>query len=169
MKRNKSSKIMDRQISGEDKEVYKAIKILIGVLVFFLLIYLIAAIITGEIEVGGKKKKVTEIQYSEILAEMTFKQSDKEYFVIFYDFDQKSTELINAIVNDLGQNNSVYKVDLSKKFNANYLGEETTNKKPNDISQLKVKNPTLLKISAGKVSKYIEGLDNIKSYSLKLK
>jgi len=27
----------------------------------------------------------------------------------------------------------------------------------------------LLKISAGKVSKYIEGLDNIKSYSLKLK
>ena len=60
---------------------------------------------------------------------------------------------------------------MSKKFNANYLVEDSksVDTTPENLEELKVKNPTLIRIKDGKVDKFVNGVENIKNYSLKLK
>ena len=118
-------------------------------------------IITGEIDLGKNKETVAEIQYKEILAEMTLKQNDEEYFVIYYNFDEEDS-LISAIINVLASNQKVYEVDLSKRFNYNYIGDVKTDVK--SIKNLKVKNPTLIKVANKKIEKVVFGIDSIKKY-----
>ena len=119
MKNNKNKKIIERQYKNNDEnnEFIKILKITIGVLLFFGIVYLIAGVLTGEIKFNKDEKEEVSIQYSEILAESTFKQKDNEYYVIYYDFSSNESVLIDAITNDLSANNKVYKVDLSKGFN----------------------------------------------------
>ena len=52
---------------------------------------------------------------------------------------------------------TVYTVDSTKKFNANYLVTEGSNKNATSLSDLKVIAPTLLKINNKQITEYIEG------------
>lgn len=172
MKNKKSKKVIDRNFRGEDKEVSRAIKIVVGVVLTFALIYLLAALFTGEINLKKEKESEPTIQYVEILAERTFKQKDSDYFVLYYDFEDEATVgLFDTVFESLKETASAYKVDLSKKFNANYLVEDSKNvdTTPENLEELKVKNPTLIRIKDGKVDKFVNGVENIKNYSLKLK
>ena len=81
MKNKKNFKKIEKQINNENNEVKKIIKIFVGVVIFLIIAYLLMGIITGEIDLGKNKETVAEIQYKEILAEMTLKQNDEEYFV----------------------------------------------------------------------------------------
>ena len=161
MKNKKNFKKIEKQINNENNEVKKIIKIFVGVVIFLIIAYLLMGIITGEIDLGKNKKTVAEIQYKEILAEMTLKQNDEEYFVIYYNFDEEDS-LISAIINVLASNQKVYEVDLSKKFNYNYIGDVKTDVK--SIKDLKVKNPTLIKVANKKIEKVVFGIDSIKKY-----
>lgn len=161
MKNKKNFKKIEKQINNENNEVKKIIKIFVGVVIFLIIAYLLMGIITGEIDLGKNKETVAEIQYKEILAEMTLKQNDEEYFVIYYNFDEEDS-LISAIINVLASNQKVYEVDLSKKFNYNYIGDVKTDVK--SIKDLKVKNPTLIKVANKKIEKVVFGIDSIKKY-----
>lgn len=161
MKNKKNFKKIEKQINNENNEVKKIIKIFVGVVIFLIIAYLLMGIITGEIDLGKNKETVAEIQYKEILAEMTLKQNDEEYFVIYYNFDEEDS-LISAIINVLASNQKVYEVDLSKKFNYNYIGDVKTDVK--SIEDLKVKNPTLIKVANKKIEKVVFGIDSIKKY-----
>lgn len=165
MKRNRN-KIIERQIKNNSTpEVKTAVKIVIGILLFLIVIYFASAIASGEIKLKKDKNTEVTIQYSEILAEATFKQKSSDYYVIYYEFDSKSISLIESIVSDLSQTSKVFKVDLSKNFNKNYTSD-SVNKNPKNISELKVTNPTLIRIKSGQVVDFITGLDSIKNYSL---
>ena len=167
MKKNKN--IIDKQYNGEDFELKKLLFIFIGVIVFFTVAYFIGGIITGNIKLKKEKAKETEIQYTEILAESTFKQSEADYFVLFYDFDSNDAILIDAFQSDLQNTGTVYKVDLSKNFNKNYITDGNLKSNPSNIEELKVKNPTLVRVKNKKVVNLISGITNIKNYILKLK
>ena len=162
----KKKNVIDRKISNNtNPEIKTALKIILGILVFLIILYALVGIATGEIKIKDEKKETT-IQYSEILAEKTFKQKDNEYYVIYYNFDDNSSSLIEAIINGLSQTNTVYKVDLNKVFNKNYITDDSVNTNPKNLSELKVKNPTLIKIKSKKVQKVITGLDSIKDFAL---
>lgn len=172
MKNNKNKKIIERQYKNNDEnnEFIKILKITIGVLLFFGIVYLIAGVLTGEIKFNKDEKEEVSIQYSEILAESTFKQKDNEYYVIYYDFSSNESVLIDAITNDLSANNKVYKVDLSKGFNKNYISKDDKIKtNPKNAKELTVVNPTLIKIKNKKSVKLLKGAKNIKEYVIKLK
>lgn len=157
----KKEKIIDRQFKGSSNpEISTAIKITIGVIIFLGLVYLIGSIATGKIKLKKEKDPEVKIQYSEILAEQTFKQSNSEYYVLFYDYEDNGASYINAITEGLSE--TVYKVDLNKKFNSTYTTKEVTNRSPKNASELKVSNPTLIKIKNGKVIKFALGKDEIK-------
>ena len=168
----KNKKIIERQYknSGETNEFKKIIKITIGVLLFFAIVYLIAGLLTGEIKLKKEKEEEVKIQYSEILAESTFKQNKNEYYVIYYNFDDNEAMLIDTIASDLSSDATVYKVDLSKGFNKNYIAQDGKVKNnPKNVKELKVTNPTLIKIKNNKVVKFQKGIDKIKEYAMKLK
>lgn len=168
----KNKKTIERQYknSSETNDVKKFIKITISVLLFFIVVYLIAGLLTGEIKLKEDAKEEVKIQYSEILAESTFKQKKNEYYVLYYGFDDNKAMLIEAIASDLSSDATVYKVDLSKGFNKNYIakdGKVKTN--PKNINELKVTNPTLIKIKNNKIVNFQKGIDKIKEYAMKLK
>ena len=60
-------------------------------------------------------------------------------------------------------------MDLDKKFNTNYISDgEDIDRTPKNIDELKVENPTLIRIKNGKVTKFVTGIEDIKDYSQNL-
>ena len=151
----------DSKSKGEKDVFFKFITtlvvlVLLGILVYFL----IGVFYTKEIDFKSDNKKDTKedvtIDNSTITLGQIFDQSEDEYYVLVYDVnDDKSSNNSKA---------TIYKVDSKSKFNANYLTDDNSNTNPSSYSDLKVKSPTLIKISNKKVSEYIEGEDSIKDY-----
>ena len=57
----------------------------------------------------------------------------------------------------------VYKVDMSKEENSKYKSE-SANKNAKNVSELKINDITLIKITNGKISSYIIGRESIEEY-----
>ena len=161
----------DNKSKGEKDVFFKFITtlvvlVLLGILVYFL----IGVFYTKEIDFKSDNKKDTKedvtIDNSTITLGQIFDQAEDEYYVLVYDVnDDKS--IIPTWMQVFTSNNSkatIYKVDSKSKFNANYLTDDKSNTNPSSYSDLKVKSPTLIKISNKKVSEYIEGEDSIKDY-----
>ena len=69
--KNKNKKVIERNLGNNSTEASTIVKIAIGVIIVFVLIYLIFAVLTGEIKLKKDKKTEPTIQYVEILAVMT--------------------------------------------------------------------------------------------------
>lgn len=144
----------------------KALTVLLIVVAIVAIVYLVAALIMGDISLKSDEPTAT-IQYENILAGSTFKQHDKEYIVVYYDFEDTDASKINTAISNYDSTDSakaLYKVDLSLKQNQVYTTEETSNKKPTKATELKINGPTLIYIKDGKVNTYIEGVDQIEDY-----
>ncbi len=152
-------------------EIKNNIKILVYILAFFLFMYLMTAIITGEIKFSSKEKEdiIPEetIQYDEILAGEIFNRPESKYYVIFYDFDKVDAQTLNlAISNYMGTKDSlkVYTVDLSNNFNKSIYDAPNKNIKTSKIVNFKVDNYTLIKVQKGVNILQVEGKTNIIDY-----
>lgn len=155
-----------------DLEISKVVKILVGVLLVLGVTYFVAALMTGDIKFNKKdKKEETEIaiQYDEILAGETFKQKDSEYYVMYFNFtDNVASSYLSFRDTYSYKENSLdfYIVDLEKGFNQSFIKEENGEYKENasSIEDLKVTNPTILKVSNHKVVEQIEGRAEVLKY-----
>lgn len=155
-----------------DLEVTKVVKILVGVLLVLGITYLIAAFITGDIKLGKKQEKEkteVEIQYEEILAGETFKQDASEYYVMYFNFtDNIAASYLTFKDTYSYKENSLdfYIVDLEKGFNQTFIKKETEEDKKyaDSIDDVKVSNPTILKISNHKVVERVEGKQDVLNY-----
>ena len=160
--KNKNKKVIERNLGNNSTEASTIVKIAIGVIIVFVLIYLIFAVLTGEIKLKKDKKTEPTIQYVEIL-------NSDDYFVLFYEFSGDDANLLETITQVLENTTKTYKVDLDKKFNTNYIADgEDIDRTPKNIDELKVENPTLIRIKNGKVTKFVTGIEDIKDYSQNL-
>lgn len=164
MKKNKSDNRNDEQKDNYFKFVTTlAVTLLIFVLVYFL----IGVFYTKEIKFKNDEKENKEdvmVDNSIILLGQLFDQAGDEYYVLIYDFSDEVLSLKSWLSVYQGKSDTikVYKVDSSKKFNDKYIVKENSNKDATLLDDLKVISPTLIKVSNGKISEYIEGEDNIK-------
>lgn len=172
-KKNKTNiKEMNNDIDS-GVETYSLIKITIIVVALLAILYLVLAIfVTKELDLSTEKDKTSETNSEQqninnaILASSTFKQSDETYYVFFYGFnDEEQQEIVNSVLNKL-TDQKVYKVDTDSGLNKNYVSD-ISNPNVTSIDNLKVKSPTLIQISADKVSQYIEGKEKIEAYLTK--
>jgi len=170
-KRNRKNvkEIKEEQELNTGVEKISLIKIGIVVISLFILLYLILAIfVTKELDLTRDKDEETqETEPSSvsnaILASSTFSQSDETYYVFFYGFEDKDVaNLASSVTSDI-TDYPVYKVDTDSGLNKNYVSD-ISNSNVTSIENLKVKSPTLIQISADKVTKYIEGTDKIEAY-----
>lgn len=165
----KGKKIVENTKAHYNEDVVRIVKIVAIVIICFAIIYFLTAIINGEI-FGKKQEEEVEIQKVEILMGETFEKKDSEYLIVYYDFEDKLySSLYSMLVENYNSYNSdvpMYKVDLSTNFSKNYMAveEESSNTNPTNLSNLKIKGATLIRIKDKKVIKYIEGKSNIKSY-----
>ena len=93
---------------------------------------------------------------------------DEEYYVLYYDFSEKIASTYVTYRDAYTQalkGIPMYMVDLENGFNTGYVlkeGEERV-ELPEEINQLKVLNPTILKIKDHKVIERTEGKEAVKN------
>lgn len=131
--------------------------ILIVLIGLFSLTYLLAGIFaTKEIKWFNKNDEKEEEESNNIrnriLASESLKQIDEEYYVYYYDSAKEDTEVTSIVENLSG---IVYRVDLHDDFNSNFIGEPSG--VVDTIDNLKVSNPTVIKVSSEKITSFYSG------------
>ena len=152
--REVQKKIKDKPLSSKT-----FITIIIVLLSFFVILYLLTGIfITKEIKWfsnNNNEEQIVEIQ-NKILATDSLRQTDEEYYVYFYDTTKENTEVANALYSI---KEKIYRVDLNDAFNSNFVGEPSGIVE--NINDLKVSNPTIIKVSYEKITELYSGKDEI--------
>ncbi len=157
--RNKNKNVVSDEIKIKSFFINLA-----SVLLFIGLVYLgtLGLKALGVFDPGYTKptKEATKIDYEYILAGTVFDRTEKEYYVIFDDFEKD----LHANISDIVSNKKlpVYKVDMSKSENALFKSEES-NTKAKDASELKINDVTVIKFKDHKIAEYITGVENIEA------
>ncbi|MCI5966845.1 MAG: hypothetical protein MRZ42_00475 [Tenericutes bacterium] len=167
--KKKTKRNLYRTSSNSDVEYTKIIKIAVGVIIVLALTYFITALATGEIKFNNKKKTEeaeTSIQYEELIAGQVFNRADKDYYVLLFNFTDTYASYYLSIKDTYTKKDKslpVYIVDLEKDINKDIVAEDSKNTKiyVDNINNLKVTNPTLIRIKDHKVVQSIEDRDKI--------
>lgn len=169
VKENKKGINIDKYETDEAKEVKRFIIILFSIIIVVLIVYGVTKLLSKDNE-SDKTDYFTsgEIDYDIVTAGTLFNRNEKEYYVIVYDGENSQAIHYSAIVNkymNKEESLKVYFCDLSNELNkSHYVGKDgNSNKDATKTSELAFKDLTLIKIKNGKIVKYIEGLDTIKS------
>lgn len=135
--------------------------IVVALLLCFVILYILIGIfVTKEIKWFEKNDTATkenvEVE-NKILASDSLRQKEEEYYVYFYDTTKEDNE-VSSVISLLSE--KVYRVDLHDDFNSNYIGEPSGTVE--NISDLKVQNPTLIKVISERIEAYYSGSEEIK-------
>ena len=156
----KNLKKVEEEIDESYSLKYKII-VVSCVIIFLALFYLLAVHITNKNSASNSSNNTNETSttsdYSEILFGSTFNSDlSSELNTTVTDYSTKDDSL------------TIYTVDMSNMYNKAYVTEEDTNKTPSNIDELRINGPTLIKITNGEVTSYVEGTESIKEYLLNL-
>lgn len=106
--------------------------------------------------------EAAEIDPNQIMIGSVFNRDEKTYYVLFDSSKEyESHSYIKTLTEKL--NKRVYYVDMSEPENAKHKSD-TENKKAKEAKDLKIKDVTLIKISKGKISKYLSGVEKIETF-----
>lgn len=131
--------------------------VVFSALMLLVLYYVVAVFITKEINISW----INDNEASEnnagverrILAQNIFNQSEDSYYVYFYDFSDEDASISGAVDrSDL----TVYRVDTGSALNQNYVTEEVGNPSATNLDDLRVTNPTLIKVESDKIVAYYD-------------
>ena len=155
--------VREVQKKNEDKPLSSKtfITILVVLLLFFVVLYIITGLfITKELKWFGNDKEVEDkVEVTnKILATDSLRQMEEDYYVYFYDTTDEDSEVSNLLYRI---SEKVYRVDLNDDFNSNFVGEPSGIVE--NINDLKVSNPTLIKVSSETIVDFHSGKDEIKS------
>ena len=141
--------------------------IAVGVVAFFLLMFVFTKIKTGEWNLFTKENSVTykaEVQDVKILCGSILNRKESEYFVLAYEMQEDNASLYETVIeqyNSASNKLKLYKVDLGNSRN-NICRGDTINIS-NDVTNLKLTVPTLIKIKDGNIVENYTSYETIKS------
>ncbi len=174
-KRKELRKYKNKNIEEEFKQedmmkISTIIKIVLSVVVIITVFYYgLAIFVTKEVNLSSNNKDndTSDTDSSNnvsnaILAKNTFDQVDDVYYVYYYDFNDEE-EVISNSISSL-TDHTIYRVDTSSGLNSNYVDNDNSNKSATSIDNLKVKNPTLIKIDNDKIVSYYDGVNEISDF-----
>lgn len=155
--------------TSTNTEVKHVLIILVIVLVVLALFYFITGIVTGDIKLGNSKNETeTTIQYDQILAGESFNQPKTEYLVFYYDMTETEASVYAKLLTTYKSKvtaTRTYTVNLGNTMNQLYLAKDgASNKNATKASELKLKDPTIIRFLNGKITQYIEGKDAVTDF-----
>ena len=150
-------------------EYSTVVKIAVGVVSVLVLTYLITALASGEIKFGKKSqetKQEVSIQYEEIMAGQILNRNHDEYYVLLFNFtDTFASYYLSLKDNYITEDNALpfYIVDLEKYSNQNISTEKEEEIITNidNVNDLRVMNPTIIKVKNHRVVESIKGRESI--------
>ena len=143
------------------------IYITLGVVGFVFLMFAFTKIKTGEWNIFTKENSIkysAEVQATKILCGSILNRTDSEYFVLGFEMQEDSASLYESVIDKYNGSDKkipLYKLDLSNSRN-NICKSDSLNIS-NDVTNLKISIPTLLKIKDGKIIVSYTNYDSIKS------
>ncbi len=150
----------------EQKEMYKFIIVLLILIAIIVGVYFLSKILIKN-EVNEYAYTAGEVNDTVAIVGTILNQAENQYYVLAYDSTKSDAQAYNTYASYYTSNHEdalkIYYLDLNNGMNKPYYVEENSNQKATKISDLKIKNGTLLKINKGKITKYIEGMDAIKN------
>lgn len=170
MQRRKQDKNYKYKVKENEKlfTIGTFIKVVIGCTIFVLVFYFILALfVTKEVKVFSGDNKTEESSSNDsndsvsnkILASNIFDQREESYYVYFYDFNSEDEKLASVVAN---VSDTVYRVNTNDGFNRNYVSDsDKGNSGAKQLGDLKVINPTLIKVSNDTITEYYEGVSDI--------
>lgn len=144
--------------------------ITISVILFIFIMFTWTKIKTGEWNLWTKPnafKYTAEAQSTKILCGSILNRDDSEYLVLAYDMQKDNAALYETIIeryNNSSNKISLYKVDLGNSKN-NICKSDSLNITDN-ISDLKLVEPTLVKVKDGNIIENYTDYNSIKNYLL---
>jgi len=164
--KNKNKKVAIEKLDTSIKWTTTIKLVSFIIILLFVIYYVLAVFVTKELDISNGSKETSTITEEDpttvsdkILASNIFNQTEEEYYVYFYDFNDED-ELVSNVMSSI-TDLKVYKVDTSSSLNSNYITKEDGNKDANDLDELQVKNPTVIKIEADEIVEYYEGSNDI--------
>lgn len=154
-------------LTEEQKEVFKLVVIILGVIAALGLIYLFSrAFVSKDLfkkgdESSSTEVKNVEIDYSTTIVGEIFNRPYKTYYVLIFDSTSDNSYNYQSIPYLYQGGTKIYSLDLNSKFNSDYKAKKESNPSAKTIEDFKFGEITLLKINNGEVSKYIEGTEEI--------
>ena len=166
-KRRQAKKNKRKNLNTKESkmELSNLIKLAVIIVIIFGVIYLLSAIfLTEELKINDNNDNTTETVSNAILASQVFNQSEEEYYVYFYDFNNENSTMEQFFISKL-YSEAIYRVNTADALNQNYVTDEDSgNKDVTNLSDLKVISPTIIKIEGDKVTSYFEGEDGMTDF-----
>lgn len=153
-------------------DILDKLYIVLGIIIFLSLFYLLTLYITykNASKNDESKNEPTEavINYEDIMIGRSLSMGNEDYLVLFYDKeDEDIASDYASLISEYkanAQHVDIYTVNMGSSFNKSYTTTGSANKNPESVSDMKINGPTLIKVSGGKVTEYIEGKEEISNY-----
>lgn len=159
--KNKQKRLKNNGFENNDtKEIRNLLLITIGIILLAVGLYLLTDKVLSNKSTTEQTK--TKIDYSICTVGTMFNRPYKSYYVFLYDGTGDKANQYKTLFDNYSSKEDakkIYYVDLSNKFNSNYISEKS-NKNPRNSSEVKIKESALILIKDGKVSKYYEKLSD---------
>lgn len=151
-----------------NNEFVKLLQLILIVTGIFLAFYLVTWLFTDNSDENKKEleKPEVSIQYDEILMSNLLKQKDLEYYVLAYDAEDKYYDSYNMYIYTYSTQKDakrVYTSVLSNGFNKKFYDKELKESVIDaaDISKLKLKDTSLIRVRRGTIRNVYEGHEEI--------
>ena len=151
-----------------NNEFVKLLQLILIVTGIFLAFYLVTWLFTDNSDKNKKEEEKPEvsIQYDEILMSNLLKQKDLEYYVLAYDAEDKYYDSYNMYIYTYSTQKDakrVYTSVLSNGFNKKFYDKELKESVIDaaDISKLKLKDTSLIRVRRGTIRNVYEGHEEI--------
>ena len=153
--REVQKKIQDKPLSPKTFMV-----IMVFLVLFFAILWLLTDMfITNKSKWFGTNEEENIVQIeNKILATDSLSQTEEEYYVYYYDTEEENAEIKNKLYS---VKEKIYRVDLHDDMNSNFVGEVSGIVE--SIENLKVSDPTLIKVSSERIVEFYTGKDEIVS------
>ena len=157
--------------TAEQEEMFKFFIVILVVLMCVGGIYLLTrAFVTKDLfnSNGNTESVAGEVNYKSAIVGNILNRPYDQYYVIIYDTTSEVASEVATVINDFDNRTDdkklhLYIVDLNNKLNADYYNPEKENTSARDVASFMFGDKTLLKISDGKVEKYITDIAKMKN------
>lgn len=160
----------DKYETEDQVELKQFIKILIILIVLVVGVYFLTRIFVTKDLFNKKETESTttkgEINYSTTLIGNMFNKQDKEYYVLMYDTEDIQAAYYSGFISNYSQDEKspkIYFANLNNPLNKKYVTKksEEVNVNTTDFTKFKVGDIALLKISEGKITKFLTNAEEI--------
>ena len=153
----------EKYYTEEQQEIRSFIKILLGLVLIFLVLYFLSTKFMGKGNSIKRTNQSGKVQYDSISIGTLLNKADSEYYVLVFDSDDlNNSYIINKASSYKSNQDSkpLYTADLSLEFNKTFLSDQSFYHK-NSVDGIKFKGTTLVLVKEKNIVKFIETVDDI--------